>query len=201
MNALREDLLNYQRQFFKDALAESSKDAVKALIFGSSKDKAWAYHLAEIIARHEIAPYKSTSRQTFNEKAFETESGFIVPMNQPQYRLIKGMFEKRTQFQDSLFYDISSWTLSLASGVDFEELKTIPPLGEKITEMKMPAGKLLFELCKFFCKVSKDNIRACAFNAEQRFLHDPVTIKPSILAGSFYHGIFTAHIIGGNGQS
>src|SRR5690606_31821090 len=38
--------------------------------------------------------------------------------------LIKSIFEKNTRFQDSLFYDISSWTLPLAFALDFVELKT-----------------------------------------------------------------------------
>lgn len=143
VNQLREELLNYQRQFFLDALAESGKDPIKSLIFGSSKDKARAYHLAEIIAQHDIAVYKTNRTLSFNGKNFETGSSFIVPMNQPQYKLLKGMFEKRIKFQDSLFYDISSWTLTLASGLEFEELKTIPALGEKLSEIKMPAGQLI----------------------------------------------------------
>lgn len=143
VNALRGDLLDYQRQFFKDAAAEGAKDPVKALIFGSSKDRARAFHLAEIVARQQIEIYKPASAQTIGGKTFEPESSYIIPMNQAQYRLIKGMFEKRTQFTDSLFYDISSWTLTLATGVDHEELKTMPSLGEKITEAKMPAGKLI----------------------------------------------------------
>ncbi|MFZ6012272.1 MAG: M14 metallopeptidase family protein [Bacteroidota bacterium] len=142
VNALREDLLNYQRQFFKDAVAEAAKDPVKAIIFGSAKDKTRAYLLADIIARQDIALYRPASNQTLNGKNFDAGSSYVVPMNQAQYKLIKGMFEKRTQFQDSLFYDISSWTLSLASGLDYEELKTVPALGEKITDLKMPLGKL-----------------------------------------------------------
>ncbi|MBL7859079.1 MAG: zinc carboxypeptidase [Cyclobacteriaceae bacterium] len=138
---LREELLNYQRQFFKNAVAEAAKDPIKAIIFGSSKDKARAYHLAEIVARHHIDIYKPASNQMINGKNFETESSYIVPLNQAQYTLIKGMFEKRTQFKDSIFYDISSWTLTLAAGVDYEETKTIPAIGEKITAPVMPAGK------------------------------------------------------------
>jgi hypothetical protein len=143
VNALREELLDFQRQFFKDAVAEAAKDPVKAIIFGSAKDKARAFHLAEIVARQQIEVYRPSSAQTIGGKTYETESSYIVPMTQAQYRLIKGMFEKRTQFADSLFYDISSWTLTLAAGVDYEELKTMPSLGEKVTAPKMPAGKLI----------------------------------------------------------
>lgn len=142
-NALREDLLNHQRQFFRDAIAEASKDPAKAIIFGSTKDKARAAHLAEIVARQNVDIYKAGSAQTINGKTFDQETSYIIPMNQPQYKLIKGMFERRTSFTDSLFYDISSWTLSLASGVEYDELKTAISLGEKVTDVKMPAGKII----------------------------------------------------------
>lgn len=145
VNALRVELLDYQRQFFRDAVDQSRKDPVKALIFGSSRDKARAYHLAEIIARQDIAIYHTKESRTVNGKTFEPGSSFIVPMEQPQYTLLKGMFEKRTQFQDSLFYDISSWTLSLASGLEFEEVRSMPPRGEKVSMITFPTGKLLGE--------------------------------------------------------
>jgi hypothetical protein len=141
VHAMREELLNYQRQFFKDAIAEAIRDAVKAIIFGAGKDKARAIHLAEIAAQHRIQVYKTASTQTLNGKTFEAGSSFIIPMNQSQYKLIKGMFEKRTTFQDSLFYDISAWTLPLATGVDYEELKTTPPLGEKFLPGQPNSGK------------------------------------------------------------
>ena len=140
VNELREEFLNYQRQFFKDAVAEAAKDVNKAIIFGSGKDKAKAFHLAEIIARQHIDIYKVPAAQTINGKEFGAEGSYIVPLNQPNYRLIKGMFEKRTQFKDSLFYDISSWTFPLAFGLEYEELKTLPSLGEKVSEARLPAG-------------------------------------------------------------
>lgn len=143
VNALRVELLDYQRQFFRDAVDQSRKDPVKALIFGSSHDKARAYHLAEIIARQDIDIYHAKESRTINGKRFEAGSSFIVPMEQPQYTLLKGMFEKRTEFQDSLFYDISSWTLSLASGVAFEEVRSTPPRGEKVSMITFPPGALI----------------------------------------------------------
>lgn len=142
VNAMREDLLNYQRQFYLDAAAESRKDRIKAIIFGS-EDKARAYHLAQIIARHEISVFKPSANHTFNGKTFHASSSFIVPLNQPQYRLLKSMFETRTSFRDSLFYDISSWTLPLAAGVEFEELRSIPAPGEMFQDTGIPAGKLI----------------------------------------------------------
>ncbi len=141
VNSIREDLLNYQRQFYKDAMSDAIKDPVKAIVFGSTQDKARSFHLAEIMVKQAIDVYKPKSSQTINGKSYDAESCYIVPLNQSQYKLIKGMVEKRTSFKDSIFYDISSWTLPLAFGLDYEELKSVPASIEKITEAKMPVGK------------------------------------------------------------
>lgn len=139
---LREELLNYQRQFFKDAMAEATKDPVKAIVFGSTHDPARSFHLAEIIARHKIKLYRPASTLKVENQVFTPESGYIVPLNQPQYKLIKAMFERRTRFVDSIFYDISTWTLPLALGLDYQELKTMPALGEPVDEPKLMVGKI-----------------------------------------------------------
>lgn len=142
-NDLREDLLNYQRDFYKNAMNESSKDPIKAIVFGSNKDKARSFLLAEMAARQDIQVYPTTSNQTFNGHSYEAGSSYVIPLNQPQYRLIKSMFEKRTTFEDSLFYDISSWTFPLAFNLEYDELKSIPSLGEKLTNPKRPVGKVI----------------------------------------------------------
>lgn len=144
VNEMREELLNYQRDFFKGGLTEAAKDPVKAYVFGS-KDKAKVFHLAEILSRQQVDFYKPTSSTTVNGKTFDTESSYVVTLNQAQYRLVKGMFGRMTQFKDSIFYDISSWTLPLAFGVDYEELKAPASLGEKVTQPQMPVGKIIGE--------------------------------------------------------
>ena len=145
VNKMREELLNYQRDFYRNSLSEAAKDQVKAYLFGSSKDKVKTFYLAELIQRHKIDLYKPASDITISGRTYETESSYIVPLNQPQYITIKAMFEKRTKFKDSLFYDISSWTLPLAFGLEYEELKTTPALGERISNLQMPAGKIFGE--------------------------------------------------------
>ena len=141
-NEMREELLNFQRDFYKNAISESSKDPVKAIVFGSNKDKARAFHMAEMAARQDIQIYNINSTKTFNGRTYEAGSSYVIPLNQPQYRLIKSMFEKRTTFEDSLFYDISSWTFPLAFGLEYDELKSIPSFGDRLVNPKMSAGKI-----------------------------------------------------------
>lgn len=143
VNELREELLAYQRDFYKNSAAEAAKDVVKGYVFGSPKDKAKTHLFAEMAIRQNIDVYKLGANQTINGKTFDTESSYVIPLNQPQYKLIQGMFYKQLKFSDSLFYDISSWTLPLAFGLEYEELKAAPSLGEKLTNLKAPAGKVL----------------------------------------------------------
>ena len=113
VNEMRIELLEYQRDFYKTASSEATQDPVKAIAI-NSKDKMKLFHFAEMVTRQNIDLHKLTTNQTINGKNFEAEGSYLISLNQPQYLLIKSMFEKRTQFKDSLFYDISSWTLPLA---------------------------------------------------------------------------------------
>jgi hypothetical protein len=104
-------------------------------------------------------------------------------MNQRQYRLISGMFEKRLQFNDSLFYDISSWTLPLAFGVEYDELKTTPALGEKLNGAQLSSGKLIGGKSQYayvFESVGYNTPRSI-----YRLLSHGIRIK--VATKSFYH--------------
>jgi len=184
INAMREDLLNYQRQFYRDALAEAGKDATKAYVFGASQDAMRAFHLAEVMTRQAIDVYKPSANLTLNGKTYAANSSYVVPLNQRQYKLIKSMFEKRTSFKDSLFYDISSWTLPLAFGVDYEELRTMPSLGEKISDLRMPVGKRVGDKSEYAYVFGSSGYYAP--RAIYRLLSQGVRIK--VASDPFYHG-------------
>jgi hypothetical protein len=52
------------------------------------------------------------------------------------------MFEKRTTFKDSLFYDVSAWTFPLAFNVDYAELSSLSNAGPEITELPPMSGSV-----------------------------------------------------------
>lgn len=137
---LRVSILNYQRDFYKNAREEAAKEKNKVLVFGDEKDAAKTYHLAEILKRHQITFHYLKDDATINGKRFAKESSFAVPFNQKNPRLIKAMFEKRTTFTDSLFYDISAWTFPLAFNVDYTETTSTNYLGNVVTNLKHKQG-------------------------------------------------------------
>ena len=139
---LRTDLLQYQHQFFKNARQEASKAGNKGIVFGDEKDAAKAYHLAEILQRHQIELYSLEEDLTINGKKFAKQHSYFVPKNQKNTRLINAMFEKRTQFQDSLFYDISAWTLPLAFNLDYEENVAKPSANQLSSTIELPKSEV-----------------------------------------------------------
>ena len=51
---LRPRLLDYQKRFYRDAMALASDDDIKGYIFASPKDKARGFHFREMLGRHKI---------------------------------------------------------------------------------------------------------------------------------------------------
>jgi len=142
VNEMREELLNYQRDFYKNAAAEAARDAVKGYVFTSGADRTKAHLFAEMLMRQQVQLQSLNTTQTINGKTFEKETSYLINTNQPQYKLIQSAFYKQLKFKDSIFYDISSWTLPLAFGLEYEELKSLPA-GTAVTELTAPQGKLI----------------------------------------------------------
>ena len=141
-NNMREEILNYQHTFFKNARNEGAREASKAIVFGDEKDAAKTYHLAEILKRHKIKFHEVKQDFTTNGKRFKKGYSYIVPKNQKNTRLINAMFEKRTKFQDSLFYDISAWTFPLAFNVDYAEGVSTNNAGSEVTDLQFKNGSV-----------------------------------------------------------
>ena len=133
---MRKDLLDYQRDFFDEARKEAA--AGGAIVFGDEKDAAKAYHLAEILKRHKIKIHELKEDFSSGGRNFKKGFSYVIPKNQRQHRLINAMFEKRTKFQDSLFYDISAWSFPLAFNLDYVENASASRAGSEITDLKMP---------------------------------------------------------------
>ena len=115
---MRQEILDYQRQFYKNAKKEATSGAI---IFGDHTDAGRTDALADILLRHKIEVRSLKNDVTKNGKTYKKDYAYIVPKNQKNSRLINAMFEKRTTFQDSLFYDISAWTFPLAFDMDYDE--------------------------------------------------------------------------------
>jgi len=137
---MRVKILKYQQDFYKKVRDESSK--AKAIVFGDHKDAAKSYHLAEVLKRHQVAIHEVKSDFRAGGKKFKKGYSYVVPMNQKNQKLVKAMFDVRTSFKDSLFYDVSAWTFNHSFGVDYAENISLNNAGPEIKTLKINEGNV-----------------------------------------------------------
>lgn len=121
---LRKEMLNYQRNFYKDVKSEAEAFPVKAYVFGDETDKSKTNVFLDMLIRHQIKVYLLKENTTVDGKSFKANEAYVIPTNQSQFKLIKTIFERTFDYKDSLFYDVTSWTMPLAFGLPYVEVKT-----------------------------------------------------------------------------
>lgn len=141
--ALRIELLNYFKDFYKNATASAKKSKQKALVFSSGKDPSKGYEFAKMLRRHQIKIHQLNGTINRNGKQYETENSYVIPLEQKKHQLIKAMFSTQSQFKDSLFYDISAWTFPYAFNLDHTYENSSDLIGEEIKSLLPPEGKVM----------------------------------------------------------
>lgn len=141
---LKDELLEYQADFYRNTSDLAKNDQVKAYVFDGENDRTKTNSFLSILKQHHIKIYRLAEGISIENHNYSTESSYIVPLNQNQLRLIKGIFEKSTSFTDSLFYDVSAWTFPLAFNIQYTALqgKTFDKalLGDQLFELPTLSG-------------------------------------------------------------
>ncbi len=144
---LRKEFLQWQRDFYRSAISESTASPVKAYIFGDVREEDKTNQFTEMLLRHQVEVYAVKNQLSANGDNFKKENSYVVPTDQPQFRLIQTIFEKTLDYKDSLFYDITAWTMPLAFGLPYaalnsSQLKTAG-LGNRLAEAPRSKGEVM----------------------------------------------------------
>lgn len=142
-NGLKDQLQNYQYGYYRELKQEAAAEKAGGYLFGSPKDFSSPWHLAEVLKRHRIEHKVLDTDVNVGGKKYAAKNSYFVPLNQKNPRLIHAIFEERTVFEDSLFYDISAWTFPHAFGVNSEKLSKAP--SSQMSEdgsMELPSGSV-----------------------------------------------------------
>ncbi len=129
-NYLKEELLEYQIEFFNNSKLEGRKKKEKAILFGNQKDISSTFKLVDILKTHNIKIHNLKKDIKINGKKFAIENSFVVPLNQEKFKVIQAIFDKQKKFTDSTFYDVSTWTVPLAFDVNFEKISDTNLIGK-----------------------------------------------------------------------
>ena len=120
--ALRAELHEYRRSFYRDVQNEASQLTTRAFVIGDQNDRGRNFHFADLMSHHNVELYELAADLTIDGNEFKAGRAFVIPTNQTEYKFIEAMFETRTEFTDSLFYDVSTWTLPFAFNLPYAEL-------------------------------------------------------------------------------
>ena len=115
--ALRMDLLSNQREFYAGVDEWAGGQDYDAWLIDRADGGARPTALASLLTRHGIRLYESSTSLEADGSRYEPGDAWVAPLRQSQGRLLKAMMERVTEFRDSVFYDVSAWTLPLAYDV------------------------------------------------------------------------------------
>ncbi|MEO7922290.1 MAG: M14 metallopeptidase family protein [Chitinophagaceae bacterium] len=114
---LRKEFLQWQKDFYKNSMVEAAADPVQAYVFAGDDMAEQLNDFITMLLRHGIHVHGLAKDITVNGYKYMKGINFVVPVQQPQYKLVKTIFERTNIYKDSLFYDITAWTMPLAYGI------------------------------------------------------------------------------------
>ena len=112
-------LRKYQQDFFKSALGNASKSRIKGYSFKDDYDKNRVKAFIDKLLLHQVDVYKNND-------------SYVVPTNQPQYRMVQSFFETYDKYRDSVYYDASAWSVANFYNMKYRPITSLN-LGEKVT--------------------------------------------------------------------
>jgi hypothetical protein len=136
--ALRLDYLRYQKDFYDSALREAASRATKAYVVSAPGDPARLHMFADLLNFHRIKTHRLERDVTVNDTTYRQSESLLIPTTQAQHRLIRSLFETTEEFEDSTFYDVSTWTIPPAFGLQYAALQSRNVRGNLIGEEFSP---------------------------------------------------------------
>ena len=133
--------------------ATNSNFPIKGYLISDAEDPERSNQVVETLLRQGIEVHQLMEPSTLQVQEYFTakwvkekipKGTFFVPSAQPQGRLAKTLLEPITAARDTFFYDISAWSLPIASGLKaWASQSPLPSGSARITASIKPSGKII----------------------------------------------------------
>ncbi|MEM8616819.1 MAG: M14 family zinc carboxypeptidase [Pseudomonadota bacterium] len=134
--ALRDEITAYQRDFFAENARGAGRDDLAGWVFTAEGDPERAARFVRLLNMHDIEVSRFSADLTIEGQTFGARQSYYVPMTQTNNRMIRGIFERFTEFEENVFYDVSGWTLPLAYDLDYA---AVPRSSRRSVSLSEPA--------------------------------------------------------------
>lgn len=132
--ANKQALLDYQVDFAGQTKDLIKDDDLAGYILNEKLDQARFSKMLEILSAHQIQYFPLSKDVKVDGQTFDAANSMFVPLDQPQYRLIKSLFSTRKSFDNNTFYDVSNWNLPLAFNIQYQAVERQPKLDKQPIE-------------------------------------------------------------------
>lgn len=143
---MRIKLLDMQREFYLSALREADSAPEKGYLFSAGDDRGACARFVENLLMHRIEVYSCAKPIKKGGTAYSPGDSYFVPARQKEYRFVRSLFETVKSFADTVFYDVSTWTMPLAFNISYTPLissEAAGMAGERLTTSPFPEGKVI----------------------------------------------------------
>ena len=113
---LKDELLTYQRDHF------SSANTLKGYYLARAEDDPTRLkEFIRVLKGHNIQIQSLTEDITAEGHVFSTQDSIAIPRNQPNGAYLEALWNRPVEFEENVFYDVSTWTLPLAFDLQHTE--------------------------------------------------------------------------------
>ncbi|MDZ7694363.1 MAG: hypothetical protein U5K69_25110 [Balneolaceae bacterium] len=119
---------------------------MSAYVFGDAQDRTLTNKFLDLLLTHRLDVYSVNQNVQIDGKQFQQGNTYVVPTDQVGYRTIHDIFEPNTSFPDSVFYDITAWSLVQGYGIKYAEVESNDfedYQGEVVTEVPEQNGNVV----------------------------------------------------------
>ena len=118
----KEYLRRYQKDFFTSGLRNAAASRTRAYRITERNDKNRLRAFLDKLLLHRVQVYKNGA------------DSYVIPTDQPQYRMVQTFFETYRQYRDSVFYDASAWSVANFYNIDYRPVSRYSQ-GEALTSL------------------------------------------------------------------
>lgn len=126
---LRDDLLQYQCEFYEAALQQPNNPTTAYVLTGEPSRLAAA---RKLLRGHDVRCVVPAQAIQVEGVRHEPGRALVIPMPQAEGTLVRSLMETRQEFEENIFYDVSAW--HLPSAFDLQALTITHDVPEAWTQ-------------------------------------------------------------------
>ncbi|MET0637409.1 MAG: M14 family metallopeptidase [Chitinophagaceae bacterium] len=133
-------LFKLQKEFFQSALNQARAYPIKQWTFGDSRDESLTRLFLDLLLKHKVKVYEISGSTNIAGKSYEKGKAYVVPGDQPNFRIVHSIFEETAPLNDSLYYDNTSWSIIHAYGLQYSRQAVATGRGSEVTSINSVPG-------------------------------------------------------------